>query len=133
MTDITLYVRAVGTKQSEDGKNGRRWKAGEIVAVYARDQVSDSCRAKRMVFIHVDNVPASLEKIQEKLQGPTHIDDNPFKEMASKCRWWIRPSTLPAGVRTKLLADRQVTGEWESFKPFLKHQVRKVSITDGDL
>ena len=132
MTDVTLLIRIEPTPTVEDGKNGSRWKAGEIANVrLTSDITAETCYAPNCGFVHVTGVPGTIEKIQSITLGGHNGGDGRTQH---RCKWRIQPKDLPNVVKTTLLRDRQITGTWEQLKPHLKNQViGDTPIEDGDL
>lgn len=118
-----------GTKTKMDGRNGLRWKAGEIVNIYLRSQIVEPCSQPHMAFVHINNIPKSYKRII-KLLG--HVNDGSGAQIVQS-RWRIRPDQLPTAVKYKLLNEREIVFEWDKVMPYLKDQLRDKVITDGDL
>jgi len=134
--DITLQIMAYPPTHDlsyDPAKEARRYKRGDIVAVYLRSEIVEQPTAGgRMVFVHITDVPIIAIQKAEKLMNP-HYDLININMLLKKRRFNIDPQSLPVAVRNQLIANREITVTWTQAKPYLKDMVTSLPVTDGDL
>lgn len=134
--DITLQIMAYPPTHDLSynlAKEARRYKRGDIVAVYLRSEVVEPPHiGSRMVFIHIIGVPVTAIQKAKKLMD-AHFDSINIRILLKRRRFNIDPQSLPVSVRNQLIANREITVTWTQAKPYLIDAVTGLTVIDGDL
>ena len=143
MPDITLQIiinKSTHTLPAEN-ENGR-WDLGEIIDGWlsinqasfdgTNWHMNGVISSPRTGFVHITGVPAAVAlKAREVLNHTPH--NTTTKESIRRRTWRVDPSLIPAGVRNKLLADKEITFTWTKVKPYIRNMIdnnRQLEDTD---
>lgn len=152
--DITLHIIAnPATHELEGMKAAMRYRRGDILDVYRANKyatlqsdgnykLNKSPGHPRFVFIHIKNIPDTLDKqkIKAKLIATVDLLDDTVRRR----KWHIPPSILPSAFKQKLLAEKEITVEFATVKAYIRKKLTPIildpdsddittSLTDEDL
>lgn len=132
--DITLQIMAYPpTHILPPEKEARRYKRGDIVAVYLRSECPEPpALGGRMVFIHILDVPITAIQKAKRLMIAIYSNDT-IPVLLNRRRFNIDPQSIPIAMRNALVANREITVTWTQAKPYLFDMVTGLNVTNGDL
>lgn len=135
---------------ADPAKNARRYTQGDLVCVWDADVVApyngtahlmrEPISNPKFVFVHVRDVPAqvTLDRARDRLLGSDEefgFFDGELTVLAyhRRKKFGAVLADIPANVRNRLQADRQITVTWTQVKNYIKHRRENRQLVDGDL
>lgn len=146
---LQVIITPANHPLSDPAKRARRYTAGDVVDIFDADVVApfngtdhilrDVISDPRFVFVHVRGVPdRPLGRIKDTL-GAADIEyglvngEPVIIAFHRRRKFSLLTSSVPAALRNKLLADRQITVTWTQVKDYVWHVRENRLITDADL
>lgn len=133
---------------ADPAKAARRYAVGDVVCVWDADAVApyngtnhlmrDVISSTKYVFVHVRNVPVTLERARERLLADDVTVGTFEGEVAiigyfRRKKFGAELASIPANIRNRLQADRQITVTWTQVKNYIKNIRENRLLVDGDL
>ncbi len=116
-------------------KEARRLRRGDVIStrltppvatrIEGEWRLNSSIGTPKLVYIHVEQVPEKRwQNLRKQMQEKCHLTEGDESTPKTRTRKWrVRIKDLPDGPRTKLIAQRECTMQWNIFRSRLCKKV----------